>query len=122
MRTRLRVFSVRPVVLAALLLGLAGPLVGQELKLPNKGGSVKFAIIGDTGTGSGAQSEVGRQMAAFHALFPFEFVLMVGDNIYGADGPNDYRNKFELPYKALLEGGVKFYASLGNHDNPNQRS
>ena len=27
------------------------------------------------------------------------------------------KRKFELPYKALLDGGVKFYASLGNHDD-----
>jgi hypothetical protein len=29
--------------------------------------------------------------------------------------------KFELPYKPLLDGGVKFYASLGNHDAREQR-
>jgi hypothetical protein len=46
---------------------------------------------------------------------------MVGDNIYGADTPRDYESKFEKPYKPLLDAGVKFYASLGNHDNPNQR-
>ena len=27
------------------------------------------------------------------------------------------QRKFEQPYKALLDGGVKFYASLGNHDD-----
>jgi hypothetical protein len=27
--------------------------------------------------------------------------------------------KFEVPYKPLLDAGVKFYASLGNHDDPN---
>ena len=29
--------------------------------------------------------------------------------------------KFELPYKPLLDAGVKFYASLGNHDAREQR-
>ena len=28
--------------------------------------------------------------------------------------------KFELPYKALLDRGVKFHAALGNHDSPRQ--
>ena len=42
-------------------------------------------------------------------------MITVGDNIYGGDRPQDMRRKFELPYKALLDGGVKFYASLGNH-------
>ena len=29
--------------------------------------------------------------------------------------------KFEEPYKPLLDADVKFYASLGNHDDPTQR-
>jgi 3',5'-cyclic AMP phosphodiesterase CpdA len=46
---------------------------------------------------------------------------MLGDNLYGSERPEDYASKFELPYKALLDAGVKFYAALGNHDDPNQR-
>src|SRR4030095_902874 len=53
--------------------------------------------------------------------FPFGFVIMVGDNIYGSDSAADYKKKFEAPYKPLLDAGVKFYASLGNHDSPEQR-
>ena len=60
-------------------------------------------------------------MAKYHEKYPFDFVIMLGDNIYGGDTPGDYKQKFELPYKTLLEAGVKFYASLGNHDNPNER-
>jgi hypothetical protein len=91
------------------------------LTLPLTAGSVRFAVIGDTGRGNSGQIEVGRQMAAFHKEFPFDFVIMVGDNIYGADAPADMVAKFESPYKELLDAGVKFQASLGNHDNPNQR-
>ena len=46
---------------------------------------------------------------------------MVGDNIYGSERPQDFQKKFEMPYKPLLDAGVKFYAALGNHDDPNQR-
>ena len=53
--------------------------------------------------------------------FPFEFAIMVGDNLYGGEGPTDFRRKFEEPYKPLLDAGVKFYAALGNHDDPTQR-
>ena len=55
----------------------------QNGRLPNRPNSVKFAAIGDSGTGDGPQFDVGRQMAAARARFPFEFVIMLGDNLYG---------------------------------------
>jgi 3',5'-cyclic AMP phosphodiesterase CpdA len=45
---------------------------------------------------------------------------MLGDNMYGGEGPRDFQRKFEEPYKELLDADVKFYASLGNHDEPTQ--
>ncbi len=60
-------------------------------------------------------------MVAYRQRFDYKFVLMAGDNIY--EGPateEDYRLKFEEPYKLLLDAGVKFYAALGNHDDTNQ--
>lgn len=91
------------------------------LTLPNEDRSIKFAVIGDSGRGWQPQHDVAAQMAAFRQRFDFEFVLMAGDNIYeGPALPEDYRIKFEDPYKALLDAGVKFYAVLGNHDDPNQ--
>jgi len=99
----------------------AAALSSQELRLPLKEGSVKFAVIGDSGTGDSHQRAVANQLAGYRAKFPFAFVLMMGDNLYTGDRPRDYEKAFEQPYKALLDGGVKFYASLGNHDNPNER-
>jgi len=95
--------------------------VTSTLTLPRKDGSVRFAVMGDTGRDSREQYEVAKQMAAFHNEFPFDFVIMLGDNIYGSDAPADMRTKFETPYKPLLDAGVVFHAVLGNHDNPNQR-
>ena len=92
-----------------------------NLELPLKPKSVRFAVMGDTGTGDKAQYELGRQMAMIHEKFPFDFVLMLGDNIYGGASPADFKRKFEDPYKELFDAQVKFYAALGNHDNPNQR-
>jgi predicted phosphodiesterase len=107
---------------ALLLVLLAGtPAGAQTVTLPNKEGSVRFAVMGDTGRGDAGQFEMAKMMDAVHAKFPFTFVVMMGDNIYGADTPGDYQQKFEKPYKPLLDAGVKFYAALGNHDNPNQR-
>jgi 3',5'-cyclic AMP phosphodiesterase CpdA len=83
---------------------------------PNKDGSLKFGVLGDFGTGGREQYQLGEQMAKLHARFPYELVVTVGDNIYGTEGPRDFVKKFEIPYKPLLDAGVKFYASLGNHD------
>jgi 3',5'-cyclic AMP phosphodiesterase CpdA len=94
---------------------------GQQLTLPMKDGSTRFAVIGDSGTGGGGQKKVAEQIMATYKTFPFEFTLMLGDNLYGGEGANDYRKKFEEPYKPLLDAGVKFYAALGNHDDPTQR-
>lgn len=86
-------------------------------QLPLKEKSVRFAVIGDNGTGEKPQYELANQMVRFHEKFPFEFVLMLGDNIYGGKSASDFKKKFEDPYKPLLDAGVKFYASLGNHDD-----
>jgi hypothetical protein len=107
---------------SALLMTLAEPSSRTEnLALPLKPKSVRFAVIGDSGTGHKAQYEVGAEMARFHDRFAFDFVLMLGDNLYGTETSADFAKKFEIPYKPLLQAGVKFYASLGNHDDPNQR-
>ena len=92
----------------------------EALKLPRKPGSLRFAVIGDSGRGHRPQYEVSAQMQAFRREFAYDFVLMLGDNIYEGRTPEDYRKKFELPYKPLLDAGVKFYAVLGNHDEPRQ--
>jgi len=93
----------------------------QDLFLPNKKDSLHFAVIGDSGTGDRNEYEIARQMVAFRAKFPFAMVLMLGDNLYGGESPQDFKAKFEEPYKDLLAAGVKFYATLGNHDDPKQR-
>jgi hypothetical protein len=86
--------------------------------LPNRPGSLKFAAIGDNGTGDRPQYEVAEQMTRLHATFPFDLVIMLGDNMYGGQQPADFVRKFEMPYAPLLSAGVKFQASLGNHDRP----
>ncbi len=90
-----------------------------DVRLPLEQQSVRFAVIGDSGTGDRPQYEVAQQMELYRQKVAFDFVLMLGDNIYGGHRPKDFVNKFEQPYKQLLDAGVKFYAVLGNHDDPN---
>lgn len=75
-----------------------------------------FAVIGDAGTGDDAQRAVAQQMVKQRQKTPFDFVLMLGDNIYEKGEKQKIGSHFEEPYRELLDDGVKFYASLGNHD------
>ena len=49
----------RLLFVAVLIATLPLPIAAQELRLPNKPGSVKFAVIGDTGTGGSDQVAIG---------------------------------------------------------------
>jgi predicted phosphodiesterase len=110
-------------VIALLILSQSvGPTMAptKNVRLPNKAGSLKFAVIGDSGQPGGGQAAVAAQMAKWRANFRFEFVIMTGDNLYGSENPRDYEKKFAIPYKPIIDSGVKFYASLGNHDDGGQ--
>jgi hypothetical protein len=102
--------------LFAILTTLALGVPSFAATLPNRPNSLKFAVIGDSGSGQREQMETARTLYQARARFPYEFVLMLGDNLYGRERPKDFEEKFERPYKPLLDAGVKFYASLGNHD------
>jgi hypothetical protein len=101
----------------------AAPLPPDKvLALPRQPGSIRFAAIGDAGRGHRPQYEVAATLTAFREVFEFPFVVMLGDNVYDGGTPEDYRQKFELPYKPLLDNDVEFYAAIGNHDDANQPS
>jgi 3',5'-cyclic AMP phosphodiesterase CpdA len=112
--------------LIALVLAAAAALPasthGQSLQSIAAEGTVKFAVIGDFGSGERPQYEIGERMAAERERFPFEFVITVGDNLYGGQSPQDFVVKFERPFAALLGAKVPFYAALGNHDQQSNRS
>ena len=99
----------------------AAPGPAIQVTPPREKDSVRFAVIGDTGTGTKSQYDVGALLTQSREVFPFEFVIMLGDNIYGSERPQDFAKKFEKPYQSLLEAKVPFYAALGNHDDPTQR-
>ncbi len=113
MNVRLRVLA-----LVALLLATFGR---ASAMLPEVSGVTRFGIIGDSGTGEKPEYEVAQRLADYRARAPFDFVLMLGDNMYGSERPLDFDRKFTEPFKTLLDAGVKFYATLGNHDDPDQR-
>jgi len=107
----------------------AGPATVQSpqspaeapVSLPNQKGSLKFTVLGDFGTGGRGEYDLAARMAQFHEGFNFDIVVLVGDNLYGSERPQDFKVKFEDPYKPVLDAGVKFYGALGNHDAREQR-
>lgn len=106
---------------------LENPLVAKAqsnaapVPLPNRPGSFKFGVLGDSGTGEQTQYELADQMAALRERFKYDDVILLGGNIHGNERPHDFVKKFEAPYKRLLEGGVTFHAALGNEDSREQR-
>ena len=104
--------------------GLPGDHIGPTASasvLPNAKDSIKFAVLGDTGTGGREQYQIGKLVSDARTRFRYDFVTMMGDNMYGGQGPSDFVKKFETPYKPILDANVSFYATLGNHDDPAQR-
>ena len=93
----------------------------SPLTLPLRAGSTRMLVFGDSGRGSKDQYELARMMTVYHRAFPFDTALMTGDNIYGGDSVSAMKRKFEDAYRPLIDAGVKFYASLGNHDDIDQR-
>jgi 3',5'-cyclic AMP phosphodiesterase CpdA len=118
---RLTSWGAAGVVAALACLATVSARQQGQVPLPNKPDSLHFAVIGDNGNGDKPQYEIGQQMLNWYGRFQFPLVVMMGDNIYGSDRPQDFVKKFEAPYKGLLDKGVKFYASLGNHDSREQR-
>ena len=109
---------LRRILFFSILLGVLAPgAMADDFKFPLKFNSVRFAIIGDMGTGEAGEYDVGKRLNEARQYFPFDFALTLGDNLYGGSSASDFQKKFELPYKMLLDTGVKFYATLGNHDN-----
>jgi len=104
-------FALFPALLLLVVAASALPSLQSEAQQ-----ALAFAVIGDTGTGAPPQFEVARQMKTYRNQVRFDFVLMLGDNIYFKGEPKLLGPRFEQPYQELLQDGVKFYAVLGNHD------
>lgn len=78
----------------------------------------RFIAFGDYGQGSKSQFDLARAIAEQYEKTPFETAFLLGDNFYPDGDVKKYaHSRFEVPYKPLIEGGVKFYTSIGNHDD-----
>jgi 3',5'-cyclic AMP phosphodiesterase CpdA len=103
----------------ALLVSACSP--EESAPTPTEGGSptrttVRFLAIGDFGTGKPPQQEVADAMCAHLDREPFDFAVSTGDNVYPDGEPEDFQDKFFEPYECLADEGVRWHATLGNHD------
>lgn len=121
MSARARLVSSWPALLVLVALG-PRLLAEDELSLPRREGSVRFAVIGNSGTGTKEQYRLAELLSGYQEKLRFEFTLMLGGNIKGPVTPAALRERFEDPYEDLLDAAVKFYAVLGNEDDPGERS
>ena len=77
---------------------------------------IRFAVIGDWGTGDRDQLRVVEHMLTHHRRAPFDFTVAAGDNIYPNGSGRYFSKHFEQPFARLLQDRLNFYAVLGNHD------
>lgn len=77
---------------------------------------LRFAVIGDWGTGDRDSVETARRMIACHQGSPLDFVIAAGDNVYPNGSGRYFSSHFEQPFANLINERINFYAVLGNHD------
>lgn len=77
---------------------------------------ISFAVIGDFGTGGESQYDVAARMCRWRRGHDFDLVVTTGDNIYPDGARSYFQDNFFTPYDCLFSKGVKFHATLGNHD------
>ena len=82
--------------------------------------SLRFAALGDHGTGGSAQREVARQLGLAHERQGLDLVVLLGDSFYPSgvadvDAP-EWQSHFEGVYDSASLP-IPFYAVAGNHDH-----
>ena len=112
---------VAVVIFAAffVLSSAAQTVTTNDKEIPNgaiAADEVRFAALGDTGTGNSEQRAVAGQMLAVQRRSRFDLTLFLGDNIYESGSPSEIEKKFLKPYRGLLQNGVEVRGSIGNHD------
>jgi acid phosphatase len=79
--------------------------------------TVRLAAIGDVRSGDERQAAIAGLLDGVHRQNPLDGVVLLGDNTLLRGAPaKALARTFTIPYAALLERNVPFFAVLGNHD------
>jgi 3',5'-cyclic AMP phosphodiesterase CpdA len=99
-------------VALALLFAAATIARAQDVPLLSRGGTLRIAILGDVGEGTG---RIATAVGRVHAVTPLDAVILTGDNFYpcGVQSASDPKWAVIRPLTALH---LPLYPVLGNHD------
>jgi hypothetical protein len=78
-------------------------------------------IVGDSGTGGGAQYSVKEAMKAVVGSSLPDLYLHVGDMAYGDGTDSEFTSRFFLPYQELLSS-IPVFTAIGNHEGHSSTS
>lgn len=118
---------IRMVISAALASTLLATVLvaqsGTQIPVPTgrpKANEIRFAAIGDSGTGGKEQYRLAERLLKVQETTKFNLLLFLGDNIYESGSPKGVEKKFIKPYAPLFLRGVEFRGVIGNHDALNK--
>jgi 3',5'-cyclic AMP phosphodiesterase CpdA len=114
----------------ALLTGHVWPLLRKEDLIPGRAPDtelqpaawtesptgLRFAALGDNGSGGRQAMAVAERMAETYRRHPFGLVALLGDICYYGNIEDRYEDVFRRPMGPLLDAGVGFELAIGNHD------
>jgi hypothetical protein len=83
---------------------------------PESPDRLRFAAIGDNGSGGRQAMAVAEAMALTYRDHPFGLVSHLGDICYYGNFAHRYDDVFRRPMGPLLDAGVGFELAIGNHD------
>ena len=77
---------------------------------------VRFAVLGDVGTGDATLQATAGLVAEIGASDPFDGLILLGDNVYPNGAPDRLGATVFDPFDPVLRGGARLLPVLGNHD------
>lgn len=77
---------------------------------------LRFAAVGDTGSGGRQAAAVAERMALTYSERPFGLVSLLGDIVYYGSVEDRFHDAFIRPMTPLIDADVTFELATGNHD------
>ena len=89
----------------------------QPRSWPTAPDTLRFAALGDNGSGGRQAMAVASRMAETYNRAPFGLVALLGDICYYGSLEDRFDDVFARPMGPLVDAGVGFELAIGNHDD-----